>query len=553
MLLSVFSSFYIFSDAENLNTKIHESRDYLDISTRYSRVFSTIGAIIVEYKFAEVLAHYHNTSNAKFSLDQEYWSLPSIHHRSAMRLLELCQKNGGVFIKLGQHISTLDYLVPSEYCQVLKCLQSRAFQTPIDQVHRVICQALNISSIDAVFSSFDEIPVGVASLAQVHRAVLKDSSQVVAVKVQHPLVEKFAPLDIQAVGMFARVLKNLFPSFTLQWLAEEISENLPKEIDFLHEATNALRTREIVDELNLEEQSSLYNFLFGSSNQITLCVPKPLLEFCSKKLLVMEFVDDFGCSIEDSSIRTQVMDAINRCFTNLIFRYGWVHCDPHLGNFKLVRPASCGEKYQLAILDHGLYKELSDDIRKSYAKLWLSLIEGDEQGLIESLHTLCPARSSTSRYSEQLEPLTRDGQKAHRLLSSVLSRRSWKALEFGFNVSSSPSSCVKNISITPLITPERLGLITFIFESIQRDLLLVLKTNDLLVSLNFTLSDPEKHDPLMRYIAAVGLACAHALKPNFDDLKTSFTPIFFFSYVQRNLFYYFRLLKYHVVKYIFRL
>ena len=553
LLISLVSSLSLLGDAKDISAKMDESRDYLGISTRYSRVFATIGAIIVEYKFAELLAQYRNNGSVKLPLDKEYWTLPSIHRRSAMRLLELCQKNGGVFIKLGQHISTLDYLIPSEYCQVLKCLQSRAFQTPIQDVHRVICQSLNLSSIDDVFSSFDEVPVGVASLAQVHRAVLKDSSDVVAVKVQHPLVERFAPLDIQAVGMFAKIVKGLFSNFTLQWLAEEMSENLPKEIDFLHEASNAIKTSKIVQELNMEEESSWWNFILGSRNQITLYVPEPVLHLCSKKLLVMKFVDDFGCSIEDSPVKTQAVDAINRCFTNLIFRYGWVHCDPHPGNFKLIRPTSPEKKYQLAILDHGLYKELSKDIRRSYATLWLSLIEGNEQGLIESLQKLCPARASTSKYSQQLEPLTKDGQKAHRLLSSVLSRRSWKTLEFGLSIS--PTS-LANSPIPPRITPERLGLITFIFESIQRDLLLVLKTNDLLVSLNFTLSDTAttKQDPLMGYVASVGLACAQALKPNFDDLttNTTFSFVFLFFYLQRNTFYYFRLLKYHMVRYLFR-
>lgn len=560
-ILSATFAFTSFSLAINDDSKfvdrINASRDFLDLSTRYTRAFSTLGAIIAEYKLVELLAYNSNnpipTTPSRATDLSDYWSLASVHERSAKRLLALCQKNGGVFIKIGQHLSTLDYLIPVEYCQTLKCLQDKAPKTSIEEVFEVICESLNVSNINEVFSSFEAEPVGIASLAQVHKAILKGSDQVVAVKVQHPLVERFAPLDIRAIGIFAGIIKNLFPNFTLQWLAEEVAENLPKEIDFLNEASNAIRTGIILDELNAENVSffaTLWSFLIRSDRcSIQLCVPKPFLEISTKKVLVMEFFDDFGIPIYESAVKSQAMEAINRCFTNMIFKYGWVHCDPHPGNFKLVKSVDSNNNYKLAILDHGLYRKLTDDTRSLYAILWLSLIEGDEKGIIDSLQKLC-IPSSHGKYSNQLIPFTNDGQKAHRIVSSILSRRSWKTLEFGIGLSSkNPPPTVKRPRVH--ITPDRLGLVTFIFESIQRDLLLVLKTNDLLVSLNFLLCDSEKTDPLLGYFTAVGLACVKGLKPKFSSFKGFWMPVSLVFFCQGYFYYYFRLFKYQLLRFIY--
>jgi hypothetical protein len=53
----------------------------------------------------------------------------SIHHTAANRLLNLCRKNGGVYIKIGQHLANLDYLIPSEYIKVLSSLYNDAPQS----------------------------------------------------------------------------------------------------------------------------------------------------------------------------------------------------------------------------------------------------------------------------------------------------------------------------------------------------------------------------------------------------------------------------------------
>lgn len=105
-----------------------------------------------------------------------------VHLRSARKLQELCFKNGGIYIKLGQHIGQLEYLVPQEYVQIMR--ESMLNKCPVssyDQVCDVFKKELG-KTPDQVFDDFDPVPIASASLAQVHVARNRDG-QKVAVKV----------------------------------------------------------------------------------------------------------------------------------------------------------------------------------------------------------------------------------------------------------------------------------------------------------------------------------------------------------------------------------
>ena len=73
---------------------------------------------------------------------------------------------------------------------------------------------------DEIFSEFDEKPLGTASLAQVHRARLKDTEEEVAVKVQHRYVKNHSFGDIYTMEFLVHTVKWFFPQFEFMWLAE---------------------------------------------------------------------------------------------------------------------------------------------------------------------------------------------------------------------------------------------------------------------------------------------------------------------------------------------
>lgn len=135
-----------------------------------------------------------------------------VHLRSALSLRDLCCVNGGAYIKVGQYVGSLDYLLPSEYVQTMKVLHNDAPRSPLGDIHHVIEEELHCK-VNEVFVSFEEKPIGAASLAQVHRATLHDG-RVVAVKVQHRDVQKHAAVDMATLEVSVKtimLLKRTFP------------------------------------------------------------------------------------------------------------------------------------------------------------------------------------------------------------------------------------------------------------------------------------------------------------------------------------------------------
>ncbi|XP_074005259.1 aarF domain-containing protein kinase 1 isoform X7 [Numenius arquata] len=242
---------------------------------------------------------------------EEYEFLKSqVHLRSAERLRELCCANRGTFIKVGQHLGALDYLLPEEYTRTLKVLHSQAPQSTRQEIEQVIREDLG-KEIKELFVSFEDTPLGAASLAQVHKAVLQDG-RTVAVKIQHPKVQAQSSKDILLMEVLLLVVKQIFPDFEFMWLVEEAKKNLPLELDFLNEGRNAEKVAHMLKN---------FDFLKISRN-------------------------------------------LGKLYSEMIFVNGFVHCDPHPGNV-LVKKCPASGKAHIILLDHGLYQDV--EIRSNAA------------------------------------------------------------------------------------------------------------------------------------------------------------------------------------------
>ncbi|KAE8586125.1 hypothetical protein XENTR_v10021559 [Xenopus tropicalis] len=218
---------------------------------------------------------------------EEYESIKSqVHFRSAHRLLDLCCANRGTFIKVGQHLGALEYLVPPEYTKTLSVLHSQAPCTPFPDVVQVIREDLG-KEISEVFVEFEEKPLGAASLAQVHRAVLQDGRKV-AVKVQHPKVQAQSARDILLMEVLLHAVKKIFPQFEFMWLIEEAKKNLPLELDFENEGRNAEKMSAIV---------SSFSFLR---------IPRIYWELSTKRVLVMEYMEGGQVNDREYMKRNQI-------------------------------------------------------------------------------------------------------------------------------------------------------------------------------------------------------------------------------------------------------
>ncbi|XP_036370709.1 aarF domain-containing protein kinase 1 isoform X1 [Octopus sinensis] len=365
----------------------------------------------------------------------------SIHTRSAERLRNVCLENGGVFIKVGQHIGSLDYLLPKEYVSTMALLYDKVPITPVDKMFAVFKKEFNQEPKD-VFSYIDPNPIGSASLSQVYKAQLKDGTDV-AVKIQYPQVKARSYVDIKTMTFLVKAIKYIFPGFKYTWLAQETERNLPLELDFLQEGKNCEKVSKM-----------LQHFSF-------LKIPKIYWKYSSDKILTMEFCQ--GTAIDDQDFMknnkisvNEVSQKLGEVFSEMIFTHGYVHCDPHPGNL-LVNKMKNGTT-QITLLDHGLYQTLSDEFRLNYSHLWMSLINADVAAIRQAASNL-------------------NCGELYGLFSCIVTARSWDAILHGIKKKPTSQSEMEQIqdNATRYIVE-----ISDVLNRIPREMLLVLKTNDVL-------------------------------------------------------------------------
>jgi hypothetical protein len=205
-----------------------------------------------------------------------------VHRKAAQRLLKLCRDNGGVYIKVGQHLANLDYLVPEEYIDVLSKLFDDNPETKYEDVCRVIEEEFG-RKVEQLYDNFDPEPIASASLAQVHVAYEKETGRKLAVKVQHAGLRETSKGDVFAVTTVVRLIDSLFEDFTFGWIADEIAPNLPKELDFEREGRNS-------------EKAAAYLLEAG----LNCVVPKVIWNHTSSRVLTMEFEEGFKANDIDA-------------------------------------------------------------------------------------------------------------------------------------------------------------------------------------------------------------------------------------------------------------
>lgn len=333
---------------------------------RCARVMEAVIADVWDYKRTFAKEAHLGDGNGVLSLEERAArreARSACHRRSAQRIFKALKKNSGVYVKIGQHVAAVQVL-PKEWTDAMTPLQDQCFPSHIEDIDAMLKTDLGLG-IDDLFTEFNPHPIGVASLAQVHRAVDRRTGQHVAVKFQHTDLQEFALIDMATVNFAISFVKHIFPEFEFGWLGEEMNEMLPLEMNFRHEAANSNRCRR--DFLPLKGKTSLY-------------LPEVL--WAERRCLVMEYID--GARIDDLAYlkrhhidRNQVSKELSRIFSQMVYINGFFHADPHHGNI-LIRPRAPGStspyNFDICLLDHGQYFDVPADLRVNYAHFWLALM-----------------------------------------------------------------------------------------------------------------------------------------------------------------------------------
>nr|CAG4643863.1 EOG090X047B [Lepidurus arcticus] len=413
---------------------------------RFGRATCTVARIAWDYN--------RTLYSGKYDISAaDYQAIKSgVHQRSADRLLGLCLANGGVFIKVGQHVGALDYIVPPEYVKTLKILHNKVPPINLDAVLRVVKEDLQKDPAE-LFTEIDPTPLGVASLAQVHKAKLA-SGETVALKVQHPLVKSHAQVDMKTMEFLVRTVAWVFPDFQFMWLAEETRRNLPKELDFRIEAENSEKIAK-----------QFANFAWFS-------VPKVYWDLSTSRVLTMDYcggsyIDDVPYMDAQKIDKRKVASGVSQLYSEMIFVHGFVHCDPHPGNVKVEKTTG---GFKIHLLDHGLYTQLSDEFRELYSQLWLSIIRAD----IPAVQRVSGALGVGELYA---------------LFACMLTARSWTAVQQGIDRERFDTDEQLEIRSN---AAQYLVQVADILNRVPREMLLVFKTNDLLRSLDNILDNSDR-------------------------------------------------------------
>lgn len=249
-----------------------------------------------------------------------------LHGLTPEQAVEVLQALGPTYVKIGQLASNRSDLLPKAYCDAFEKLRDDANPMPFDVVIEQIDRAYG-KSWHEVFASIDPVPLGAASIAQVHKATLLDGTTV-AVKVRRPGVAESMAEDIMlmkhllALGEFAsNSHRDILLS--LEGFIEEIERTTASEVDFTSELHNLMRFH---DELADEEG-------------VTSPVAYP--QYSCESVLVMEFVQGTEIShIEELCQQGVDMNALARrvcqSYVTQVLDDGFFHADPHPGNI-LVR------------------------------------------------------------------------------------------------------------------------------------------------------------------------------------------------------------------------
>lgn len=284
----------------------------------------------------------------------------------AEELADDLEKLGPTYIKLGQLLSTRADLIPPAYAKALSRLQDSVGPFGYDEVERIVSTELGFR-ISKGFASFDPEPLASASLAQVHRARMRDGREVV-VKVQRPGVRERIAADMEALTEIAGFVDGHLEvgrRYGFADLLAQFRRALGGELDFRREAANLTALGRILRPYD------------------RLVVPDPIGDYTTSSVLTMEFiagrkVTELGplgkLELDGAVLAEQLFQA----YLDQILVEGFFHADPHPGNVLLTHDG------RLALVDVGMVARVPKGMRNLLVKLLVALSDGDGKGVADA-------------------------------------------------------------------------------------------------------------------------------------------------------------------------
>jgi ubiquinone biosynthesis protein len=318
--------------------------------------WTEIISVLSRYGLADWLSQL-NIDFAKDALRNRDGEILARHTRETRIRMALTDL-GPTFIKLGQLLSTRPDVVGIELADELRKLQTGVPSDPPKAVRELIAAELG-ESVEELFARFDDVPVASASIGQVHRATLRDGTEVV-VKIQHAGIESVIREDLEVIAGLAQLAEHVpeLVPYRPKSMAAEMARTLRRELDFA------------LEERNLQQ------FAAQLADNTGVRVPKTYPEFCTSRVVTMEWLD--GIKLSDTArLRAAAIDLAEiarrgaALYVDMIFTHGFYHADPHPGNILLL-PGNV-----IGLLDFGMVGRIDERLREDIESMLMSIVNRD--------------------------------------------------------------------------------------------------------------------------------------------------------------------------------
>lgn len=287
-----------------------------------------------------------------------------LHIDSAERVAEALGRLKGAAMKVGQSLAmaaeNLD--LPDEVSEALGQLHDRAEPVPFEAI-RASVEAELEQPLSEAFASFDQQPIGTASLGQAHVATLPDGSEVV-VKVLHDGIDDSVKTDLMALKTLflgSRILRR--DRSEVDALFDEIQERLEEELDYLQEAANI----------------AVFRRLYDGDPRVN--IPSIHTAYCTERVLTMDRLPgvplDAFLDEADREARQRAGTTLASLYYEMVFRHRTLHADPHPGNYLFEADGT------VSLLDFGCVKRFDEFWLANYARAALAGLEGDRDTFLE--------------------------------------------------------------------------------------------------------------------------------------------------------------------------
>jgi len=235
---------------------------------RAVRLYSVAGPVVVRYRLTEMKHGISFTRPETKAERDEDWN--KLDQRYSSVIVDLLNELQGMYTKYGQTAAGLSNTFSQTWIEKLRTLEDACTPKSREVVERTVLEETG-KNIDDLFATFDEKPLGAASIGQVHRATLRDGREV-AVKVQYPEAQRLFRRDMETIRTFFRIFA---PEQVI--ILDELSRSFEKEFDYRIEASNLNRVSRNLKRAGFVPREAV--------------VPRPFNDLCTRRLLVMELLN----------------------------------------------------------------------------------------------------------------------------------------------------------------------------------------------------------------------------------------------------------------------